>query len=464
MADTTKVDVLVVGSGPAGSTAARFAAEAGASVLMIERRAEVGVPVRCGEFMPGLEEIKGMFPNLTDPEGIFDIPDNLRCLETKGIKLVDPDSKTTLLDFEGYTTDRDRFDQYLAGLAAEAGSDVAMNCMFKGIRDGVAETTQGDIEYKVLIGADGPGSRVARSLGLPANKNPYPAVTAQVKGDFEPYLYMFFGDIAPGAYSWIIPKDGRANVGVGFSPKFAHGDLGMYFEKFAAKNGFTEYSKLEGKYVPSEGPIARTVAGNGMVVGDAAGQVISVNGGGIPLAMIAGRICGRTAAANIASSSPLAGYETEWRRVMEKPLKTAAFNKKLADAFAFRSERSTKLCMSLLGQRRLGNLIRCKRIFPRSLLPVSAHGGTAYGALRHPVLEPFAASRASIIPFDGLGYALHPHGMERDAQHAGHILYGIIVAPDLPFHIQRECDDRYVHGREPPDVARLPGGGFHRPQ
>ena len=80
--------------------------------------------------------------------------------------------------------------------------------------------------------------------------------------------------------------------------------------------------------------------------------------------MIAGRICGTVAASNISSGSPLSDYEVQWRHVMEKPLKTAAFNKKLADTFAFRSERSTGLCMSILGMRRMGNLIRRKRIFP----------------------------------------------------------------------------------------------------
>ncbi len=364
MAERTKVDVLVVGSGPAGSTTARYAAQDGADVMFIERRSEVGVPVRCGEFMPGLSEIKGMFPNLTEECSLFDIPDSLRCRDILGIKLVDPKGKVTLLDFDGYTTDRDRFDQHLADLAVEAGARLERNCLFKGIEGGVAVTSQGEVEYKVIVGADGPGSRVAKSLGLAKNRNPYPAVTAQVKGDFEPYTVMFFGDVAPGAYSWIIPKDGRANVGVGFSPKFSDGKLSEYFDKFARNRGFEDYGKLEGKYVPSEGPIERTVSGNGMVVGDAAGQVISVNGGGIPLAMIAGRICGRVAAANVRSSSPLQGYETEWRRIMEKPLKTAAFNKKLADALAFRSERSTELCMAILGQRRMGNLIRCKHIFP----------------------------------------------------------------------------------------------------
>lgn len=364
MADRTKVDVLVVGSGPAGSTAARYAAQSGAKVMMIERRPQVGVPVRCGEFMPSIEEIQDMFPTLDDAESLFDIPDELRCLDTVGIKLVNPRGEITVLDFNGYTTNRDKFDQYLAKRAVEEGADLEMNCSFDTIRDGVAVTNQGEIEYKTIIGADGPGSRVARALGLPKNQNPYPAVTAQAKGDFEPYLYMFFGDIAPGAYSWIIPKSGCANVGVGVSPKFAHGSLSEYFDTFQKKNSFDIMNRIQGKYVPSEGPIARTVAGNGMVVGDAAGQVISVNGGGIPLAMIAGRICGQVAGQNIKSGSPLEDYDTQWRSVMEKPLKTAAFNKKLADTFGFRSEWTTVFCMKFLGQRRLGKLIRCKRLFP----------------------------------------------------------------------------------------------------
>ena len=364
MAEKIKTDVLVVGSGPAGSLAARSAAEKGVSVTMIEMRPEVGVPVRCGELMPSVQEIKDMFGDLPYFDELFEVPSSLMVRNVEAIRLIDPKARTWEFPFTGYTTDRDRFDQYLAGQAVSAGAELIKSCRFKGLENGIAKTTVGDIEFKTIIGADGPGSRVAQSLGLPRNKNQYPAVSAQADGDFDPVIQMFFGGIAPGAYGWIMPKAGQANVGVGFSPKFAHGNLGEYFDTFAKKNGFEAHSKLEGKYVPSEGPIAKTVAGNGMVVGDAAGQVISVNGGGIPLALIAGRVCGRVAAANIASSSPLTDYETEWRRIMEKPLKTAAANKKLADMFAFRSEASTNICMGILGKRRMGNLIRCKRIFP----------------------------------------------------------------------------------------------------
>ena len=359
-----KTDILVVGAGPAGGVAARYAAAKGVNVTIIERRPEVGVPVRCGEMVPSDEEILRMFPNAGDIAALFDLPNELRLRSIEGIKLIDPKGKERLIDFSGYTTDRDRFDKYLVSEAVKEGAELITDCPFIKTEHGKALTSKGEIEYKVLIGADGPGSRVAKSLGLPKNNQPYPAVTAQAKGDFEPYVQMFFGGIAPGAYSWIIPKKGQANVGVGFSPKFAEGTLSEYFEKFRKKHDFDIMTRLEGKYVPSEGMLSHIVSGNGMLVGDSAGQVISVNGGGLPLALIAGRACGEVAGDNIISGRSLTDYENEANRIFRKPLGTAASNKRLADTLAFGSDRRTAICMSLLGSRRMGNLIRCKRIFP----------------------------------------------------------------------------------------------------
>lgn len=364
MSDVIKTDVLVVGSGPAGGVAAKYAAEKGANVTIIERRPEVGVPVRCGELIPSNEEIMNMFPNAGDISSVFDIPKNLRLREIEGIKLIDPKKRETLFDFTGYTTDRDEFDKYLVSEAVKEGAELVTNCFFKRIENGRAITSMGEIEYKVLIGADGPGSRVAKSLGLPKNNNPYPAVTAQATGDFEPYVQMFFGGIAPGAYSWIIPKKGQANIGVGFSPKFANGTLGEYFDKFKVMHDFQVTTKLEGKFVPSEGMVSKLVSDNGMLVGDSAGQVISVNGGGVPLALIAGKICGEVAGDNVVSGRDLMDYQNECVHIFQKPLRIASNNKKLADTFAFGSDRRTAICMRILGKRRMSNLIRCKHIFP----------------------------------------------------------------------------------------------------
>jgi len=359
-----RTDVLVVGAGPAGSVTARYAASKGVNVTVIERRREIGVPVRCGEFMPSLEEINGMFPKAGDINELFDIPSHLRLREINAIRMVDPKMRAADIPFTGYTTDRDRFDKHLASLAENAGAEIMTGCAFHRIENGVAVTSAGNIEYKVIVGADGPGSRVSRSLGLPRPAGPYPAVTAQARGDFDPVIVMFFGGIAPGAYGWIIPKKGQANVGVGFSPKFADGTLSEYFDKFVNKHKFDVITRTEGKYVPSRGPVKTTYTDNGMTVGDAAGHVISVNGGGIPLAMIAGRICGSVAADNVLEGRGLKDYQTEWSRAMLKPLKIAARGKKLADLFAFGSDRRTNICMKILGKRRMGNLVRCKRIFP----------------------------------------------------------------------------------------------------
>ena len=358
-----ETDILIVGSGPAGSVTARYAAEQGLKVTFIEQRPEVGVPVRCGELVPSVEEIQGMFPNLTDAESLFDMPDSLKRRQIEGIRLTDPKGRDYNFPFTGYTTDRDRFDQYLADKAVEAGAELIKSCRFTDASDGVAHTNQGDIAYKVIIGADGPGSRTAKALGLPKNRNPYPAVTSIAKGDFDPVVHMFFGGIAPGAYGWIIPKDGEANIGVGFSPKFANGSLGEYMDKFAARQNLVPVKKLEGKFVPSEGPIAKTYTDNGMLVGDSAGFVISVNGGGIPLAMIAGRICANAAVEKIRNDVSLDHYQPAWDNVLGESLRIAAKNKKLADTFAFHTDWTTGFCMRFLGTKRMGNLIRCKHLF-----------------------------------------------------------------------------------------------------
>jgi digeranylgeranylglycerophospholipid reductase len=91
--------------------------------------------------------------------------------------------------------------------------------------------------------------------------------------------------------------------------------------------------------------------------------VMAVNGGGIPIAIICGRLAGEAAAANVLKGQPLVTYEKTWRDQVEKPLRTAVRTKKLA-SLCFGSQWRLGAAMSLLGKRRMANMIRCKPVFP----------------------------------------------------------------------------------------------------
>jgi digeranylgeranylglycerophospholipid reductase len=218
------------------------------------------------------------------------------------------------------------------------------------------------VEAKVIIGADGPLSLVGKQLGLARCADLCPAITAEAKGRFGKVTEMYFGNLAPGGYAWIIPKKEGANVGLGFSRRYKKKTLSAYFADFVKLKDLNA-GKPSGKLVPMSGPIDRTVAGNGLVVGDAAGQVMPVNGGGIPIALICGRIAGAAAADFVKKGTSVDAYEKEWRRQVGGPLRTALHTKWLA-SLAFGSQWRLEQAMRFLGPRRMGKAIRCESVFP----------------------------------------------------------------------------------------------------
>jgi digeranylgeranylglycerophospholipid reductase len=90
---------------------------------------------------------------------------------------------------------------------------------------------------------------------------------------------------------------------------------------------------------------------------------MAVNGGGVPIALLCGRVAGQVVAGNVRRGVPLSRYEEEWRRQVYRPLRTAVRSKFLAE-LCFGSAWRTEMAMRLLGDRRMGKLIRCKRVLP----------------------------------------------------------------------------------------------------
>lgn len=355
-------DVIVVGSGPAGGTAARYAAKRGLKVLLLDKREEIGVPVQCGEYVAENDEVKAIFPHVTDLDDLMVVPHRVRQIDSPVIRIWSPKGRRYDIPFHGYTVRRDKMDQGIAEQAVEEGAALLTETVVTKVRGREVTTNRGTFEGTVVIGCDGPRSTVAQSVGLPWPVSA-PAMSTTADGDFGNATDMFFGNLAPGGYAWIIPKGSCANVGLGTWERF-HGNLRALYDKFLHDRDI-EGGKATGGYVPVLGTVARTVAGNAVLAGDSAGMVMATNGGGINVSMIAGRIAGMSAADHILGGAPLEDYERRWRAVLYDPLDQGVRIKHLADRF-FGSDRLLEAAMLLLGRRRMGRAIRCQRLFRKT--------------------------------------------------------------------------------------------------
>ncbi|MDN5310535.1 MAG: digeranylgeranylglycerophospholipid reductase [Methanolobus sp.] len=326
-------DVIVVGAGPAGSIAAKTAAMKGLSVLMIEKRQEIGDPVRCAEGVSKVWLRKHIEP---DHRWI--------CADVKGSRIFSPDGTMIEMAEEiaggevGYVLERKIFDRALAYESAKAGAEVMVKTRATGliIENGFVRGVrlmhlgeEREVRSKLVIGADGVESKVGRWAGIDTSLKPADLETcAQFlmsgTGIDQNYCYFYLGnEIAPCGYIWIFPKgEDLANVGIGIlGNKSGKKHAVDYLKDFVGQK-FPDAKILEIDVggVPVSGSIERTIANGLMLVGDAARQSDPITGGGIINAMEAGKIAGEVAyeaiSRNDVSTSMLELYEKRWRQTI----------------------------------------------------------------------------------------------------------------------------------------------------
>jgi digeranylgeranylglycerophospholipid reductase len=331
-------DVVVIGAGPAGSITAKTAAEKGLSVLLIEKRQEIGDPVRCAEGVSKVWLRKHIEP---DHRWI--------CADVKGSRIFAPDGTMIEMSEEiagaevGYVLERKIFDRALAYEAAKAGAEVIVktratdliieNNFVKGVK--VSHLGQSyDIKAKIVIGADGVESKVGRWAGINTAIKPVDIETcAQYlmsnTGIDQNYCYFYLGnEIAPAGYVWIFPKgNDMANVGIGIlGNKSGNGKHAIDYLNDFVNDKYPDAKILEVDVggVPVSGSIEKTVAYGLMLVGDAARQSDPITGGGIINAMEAGKIAGEVAynaiSRNNVSADSLNEYEEKWRETIGREI------------------------------------------------------------------------------------------------------------------------------------------------
>lgn len=332
-----ETDIVVVGAGPAGSTAARFAAKGGADVIMIEKRQEIGSPVRCAE---GISK-----PLLQKIDLTLDSKDVAR--QVKGAKIISPAGHVLTISEKqagnevGIVLDRVFFDKHLAKLAANEGTEILLKTAATGLikKDGKiagikATGSSGDIEIhaKCVVGADGFESQIGRWGGIDTTLTPADITSCfqyrMTNIDIDPdYCEFTIGSMAPGGYVWIFPKnEDTANVGLGLQLKQLRnpGEIKAALDRFISKDKRLSKGKpldMVAGAVSICAPIDKTVKDNLLLVGDSARQIDPITGGGISNGCIAGRIAGETLANACKnddfSEKSLQPYESGWRDVLE---------------------------------------------------------------------------------------------------------------------------------------------------
>ncbi|NLL94144.1 MAG: NAD(P)/FAD-dependent oxidoreductase [Thermoplasmatales archaeon] len=334
-------DVVVVGGGPGGSMAAKYCARGGLDTIMIEKKAEIGAPLRCAEGVSKkwLEEV-----DITpDPAWIS--------TDMKGAIIRSPSGHTFKLDESqagnevGYVLERHLFDKHLAQEAGRAGARIMMRTAARGvIRDkagkliGIKAESMGEpieIYAKCVVAADGFESQVGRWAGMDTSLDQADILTCaqyRMSGiDIEDeYCEFIIGGAAPGGYLWIFPKgNGMANVGLGIlATKLKGGKTPIdYLNEYIAKDPRLSegtVTEISSGMVSGCPGLDETVGDNIILVGDAARIIDPLTGGGICHAcrtgMYAGKVLTECNKTGDFSKEALKPYEKMWRDRMEDKL------------------------------------------------------------------------------------------------------------------------------------------------
>ncbi|MFH8080804.1 MAG: geranylgeranyl reductase family protein [Candidatus Aenigmatarchaeota archaeon] len=275
-------DVIVVGAGPAGCKTAEIASAKGLRVLILEEHEKVGRPIKCtGLVSNRIIELSG----IRAKKIILNTIKKAR-IYNQNKKFLELESKKP-----AYVIARDRFDKQLFKLAIKNGAEFSLGCKFKKYtKEGKylsVETSDGYYKCKLLVGADGPTSSVAKNAGIYEQGFFLIAYQETIKGEYEDFVELWFGkNISPDFFAWVVPENKKwARVGLA-----AKSDVQQYFRNFLN----IRFQHIEEKKdilggIIKFGLIKTSVSSNVLLVGDAAMQVKPFSGGGIIYGLIAAR-------------------------------------------------------------------------------------------------------------------------------------------------------------------------------
>ena len=331
-------DLIVVGGGPAGSSAAHAASKNGLKVALIEKEESIAQSVRTSG-VTWIQNIKE-----------FGIPDD--CYNpVKNFVFYSPNNKVSIGDkvARSAVLDVRKTYRWLASQAKEQGTEIFVNTSVKeAIKDGSGKIigvktiqNEKEIEFfgKVIIDASGFQSVVAKSMGFVEQWGRFGAgaeYEARVEHVNSDTWWLMVGEkYSPAGYAWIFPLGNNiARIGVGIGkPDSPVDPTARLKELIENKEGpIAELGKIEPiefhyGLIPNDGLSRKTVYDNLILVGDSAGQANPLVLEGIRYAIKFGKIAGEVASKAIksddTSEKKLTEYEDNWKKAIESKIKSA---------------------------------------------------------------------------------------------------------------------------------------------
>lgn len=320
-------DVIVVGAGPSGLKTAELVAKKNYRVLVLEEHKEIGKPLKCAGLVSW--RLLELLPNLPK-EIIINTVDKAKFFSHSGASFV-LKSKNPV-----YVIDRSKLDKFLAKEAKKSGAEINGSTRFKRFRylnESIElETDKGKFKTKILVGADGANSKVAKLAGIKQPDNILLGIQATVNGNFDSNsVELWFGySISPDFFAWVIPLDkNKARVGLATKPKSKY-----YFEKFLEK-------RIGRKKQPDVAGTIRfglmdTVADRILLVGDAASMIKPFSGGGVVYGLIGAGHCANACTKALEENKfgydfLKQEYDKKWKEKLEKPIKKGLLYRKILD-------------------------------------------------------------------------------------------------------------------------------------
>jgi digeranylgeranylglycerophospholipid reductase len=331
-----KYDIVIVGGGPAGLSAAYSASRKNAKTLVLEKDDSIAQNIRTS----GVSWIEDM-KRLAIPEKCYNAIKNFRIISpSKDIVLRGKTPKSCVLDVRSTY-------QYLATLAAREGAEISVRSEVQSVKSNsnrisgvVANTTRGkmEIDSKLVIDASGFNSVVARRSGFARNWTRY-GIGAEYEcycDDIDPetWILMVGHKYSDAGYAWIFPiSKQRVRIGTGVGRPESITDpikkLNSIMEsKIKPLDELRNIQPIEFHYgfIPNQGSRKSTISDGLMLVGDSAGQANPLVLEGIRFAIEFGRVAGEVGANSLSKGctrESLEQYEKFWKERVSSKIKSS---------------------------------------------------------------------------------------------------------------------------------------------